>query len=175
MIVILTKNVITILFTKTRKEYPDIFGEINNFSPNLTDEPLAPLTISHLVTLRHLGFPSPILDWSDCPFIAAFFAISNMNNRSESAIYCLKKSKNKCSYNINIPILYTINHKEIKQYISESKINIPHPRHHNQKASYTWCINYRNSPNRQFYLASIDELNDDSHNFLVKYIITDSI
>lgn len=40
----------------------------------------------YLVYLRHFGFPSPLLDWSKSPFIAAFFAFAKPGN-SERAIY----------------------------------------------------------------------------------------
>ena len=33
-----------------------------------------PRTYAYMAYLRHLGFPSPLLDWSRSPFIAAFFA-----------------------------------------------------------------------------------------------------
>jgi len=32
----------------------------------------------YLVYLRHHGFPSPLLDWSHSPYIAAFFASGNL-------------------------------------------------------------------------------------------------
>lgn len=40
-----------------------------------------------LVYLRHHGFPSPLLDWSESPYIAAFFAYQQETD-DDPAIYC---------------------------------------------------------------------------------------
>lgn len=46
-----------------------------------------------LIKLRHLGFPSPILDWSACPYIAAFFAFSAQKLVNNVAIFALTLDK----------------------------------------------------------------------------------
>ncbi len=34
--------------------------------------------IEYLIFLRHCGFPSPLLDWTESPYVAAFFAFSEI-------------------------------------------------------------------------------------------------
>lgn len=41
----------------------------------------------YLVFLRHHGFPSPLLDWSESPYIAAFFAFEERISAERAAIY----------------------------------------------------------------------------------------
>ena len=50
-----------------------------------------------LIYLRQNGFPSPLLDWTKSPYIAAFFAYRNIfqSKRSHVAIYVIKDYINK--------------------------------------------------------------------------------
>jgi len=40
-----------------------------------------------LVYLRHHGFPSPLLDWTSSPYIAAFFAMEESRKADQSAVF----------------------------------------------------------------------------------------
>ena len=46
--------------------------------------PTEPLSFRYAVYLRHHGFPSPLLDWSLSPYVAAYFALIDAANRTET-------------------------------------------------------------------------------------------
>jgi len=69
-------------------EYPE--GEPEPHAP--------PFGYEFMVYLRHHGFPSPLLDWSASPYVAAFFAFRSVPTQErpadldgEGAIYCYQE------------------------------------------------------------------------------------
>ena len=57
--------------------YDHLLGSSRFLDPSLLYEvgdPFPVLLYRYMAYLRHFGFPSPLLDWSRSPFVAAFFA-----------------------------------------------------------------------------------------------------
>lgn len=87
---------------------------------------------SYLANLRHLGFPSPLLDWSGSPYVAAYFAFIGARESTEVAIYIFSE----------MPTNSKVRSKSEAQ-ISVFGPNVKtHPRHFLQQANYTACLNF---------------------------------
>src|ERR1700730_8561050 len=48
--------------------------------------------LTFMAHLRHCGFPSPILDWSRLPYVAAYFAFANAQAEKDVAIYAFSET-----------------------------------------------------------------------------------
>lgn len=104
------------------------------------------------ILLRHYGFPSPLLDWSNDPYVAAYFAFAD-NARSEFVsiyAYC----EHPRHWKTVVPAT---------SYITEvSSDNKSIPRHNPQKGTYTLRVQYENGgyqfiPHEDVEKASSDE------------------
>jgi len=82
----------------------------------------------YLAYLRHHGFPSPLLDWSRSPYVAAYFAFNKAEvSTNKVAIYIFAEISNKSSGN-RMSVLHRYG-----PYVKT------HRRHVLQQSEYTLC------------------------------------
>jgi hypothetical protein len=119
-------------YTGQKWDLPDY----QDFYKSLKDTPAYSNNSSffYLTYLRHFGFPSPLLDWTFSPYIAAYFAFKNVSGAAKKvAIYRYCASDNLSlspSDNVNIfPI-----------FVNQNKIK----RHELQQSIYTICLKETN-------------------------------
>lgn len=101
---------------------------------------------AYMAYLRHHRFPSPLLDWSRSPYIAAFFAFNKAaeNSQSRVAVYVLSGMKLHLSGN-GMPVLYRYGH-----FVKT------HRRHVLQQSEYTLCTGFNN----KWYFEKYDTVFD---------------
>ncbi|MFN3826857.1 MAG: FRG domain-containing protein [Micavibrio sp.] len=113
-----------------------------------------------LCLTRHLGFPSPLLDWTESYYIAAFFAFRNADKCKNVAIYSYKEwNGNARGGWVGEPMM-----NEHGPYVET------HPRHYKQQSHYTPCI--KTIDDTLYFTNPEEAANDESgsHN-LKKYYL----
>jgi FRG domain len=127
-------------------------------------EPKSPLSTDipgydYLVYLRHHGFPSPLLDWSRSPYVAAFFAFRSRST-SEAAIYAYLELAGKGkSWSSKEPMIQP-----------QGKHVTAHARHVYQQCEYTICTSF----DEELQIAQHENVfarNDEDQDLLWKFIL----
>lgn len=121
-----------------RKEVDDICHNYDLFDPNFRS------MATYLAHLRHGGFPSPLLDWSASPYVAAYFAFSNARHDGEVAIYAYREWSGR----------FKTGGSHEPHIVSFGPLFKTHERHFRQQSRYTACVQW--GDDEQWYFRPHD-------------------
>lgn len=143
-------------FTGVTWEVPEWSEPNGQFDEYLRENP----AYGYMAHLRHHGFPSPLLDWSRSPYVAAYFAFKG-RTAEDVAIYAFSETPNNEKFSVggNLKIC------------SHGGYNLKtHERHFRQQSSYTVCVEQDQATQRWRFASHerIFELPEQGQDLLYK-------
>src|SRR5262249_10941323 len=90
---------------------------------------------TYLAHLRHCGFPSPLLNWSKSPAVAASSAFARARHDGDVAVF---------AYRERAGAGFKISGSDKPQIVSFGPIVKTHKRHFRQQSRYTACVKWEN-------------------------------
>ncbi|HOG18529.1 MAG TPA: FRG domain-containing protein [Syntrophales bacterium] len=148
-------------------DYPDDVPSLSDIDRELSENMnqvlvRVPASISFYWTfLRHYGFPSPLLDWTVSPYIAAFFALCEGTDAESAAVFAF------------IDAVGSEKHAwPGKPQITAKWLNVhQHARHKRQQSCYTIATEAVKRDHRFAPHEHVFRENESGQDVLVKYAI----
>lgn len=120
-------------FTNNKWEIPS-FEEVRNWTTNFSHASSGFPASDYMMYLRHYGFPSPLLDWTESSKIAAYFAFRSLSEPTSGRVSIYVFSER--------PTVGKIRSSDRADIYNVSRHAARHHRHFLQQSSYTICMNF---------------------------------
>jgi hypothetical protein len=120
---------------------------------------------SFMAHLRHHGYPSPLLDWTRSPYVAAFFAFAEESESGDAAIFAYSER----------PQRFKVGGSDVPAIFPLGPLVRTHQRHFRQQSRYTICAEYRADLGWSYAPhQTVFELGDEAQDLLYKIIVPSS-
>jgi hypothetical protein len=114
-------------FVRPRRPDVELFcRDYESFDQNLREH------ATYLAHLRHGGFPSPLLDWTASPYVAAYFAFHNARHDGDVAVYAYREWASR----------FKVGGSDEAHIVSFGPLFKTHKRHFRQQSRYTACVQF---------------------------------